>query len=206
MGKYYWKLIKTICGEIKVRKLFIFDFITLDGFFEGINQDLSWHNIEAEFQQFAIEQLNTIDLLLFGRVTYEMMAAYWTAEHAKTTDPIVVGKMNSTAKIVYSKTLQKAEWSNSVLVNEVVLSDILKLKTQNGKSIAILGSSDLSLSFIKYDLIDEYRLMINPVALGGGKRLFEGINNKLNLKLKITRAFKSGNVLFYYEPAKIKEL
>lgn len=185
-----------------MRKIFVFNFVTLDGYFEGPNHDLSWHNVDSEFQQFAIEQLDTIDLILFGRVTYEMMAAYWTTEQAKTNDSIVAGKMNSTAKIVYSKTLQKAEWSNTVLANEVVPSDILKLKIQNGKNIAIFGSSDLSLSFIKHNLVDEYRIMINPVVLGGGKRLFEGINNKLNLKLKNTRTFKSGNILFYYEPAK----
>lgn len=202
MGKYYWNFTKTIYGEITVRKLFVFDFVTLDGYFEGPNHDLSWHNVDAEFQQFAIEQLDTIDLLIFGRVTYEMMAAYWTTEQAMTNDPIVAGKMNSTAKIVYSKSLQKAEWSNTVLANEVVPSDILKLKTQNGRNIAIFGSSDLSLSFIKHNLVDEYRIMINPIVLGDGKCLFEGINNKLNLNLKNTRTFKSGNILFYYEPAK----
>jgi dihydrofolate reductase len=185
-----------------MRKLFIFNFITLDGYFEGTNRDLSWHNVDSEFQQFAIEQLDTIDLLLFGRVTYEMMAAYWTTEDAKTNDPIVAGKMNSTAKIVFSKTLQKAEWENSTLLKEVAPSEILKIKNQKGKNIAIFGSSDLSLSFIKQGLIDEFRLMTNPIILGGGKLLFEGIGTKLNLKLTKTKNFQSGNVLNYYEPKK----
>ncbi len=202
MGKYYWNLIKTICGEITLRILFIFDFITLDGFFEGVNRDLAWHHVDSEFQQFAIEQLEETDLILFGRVTYEMMAAYWTTEHAKTNDPIVADKMNSTPKIVFSQTLRKVEWENTELTREVNPTEILKLKNQTGKDIAILGSSDLLLSFIKHSLIDEYRVMINPVVLGGGKRLFEGINNKLNLNLKNTRTFKSGNILFYCEPAR----
>lgn len=180
----------------------MFNLVTLDGYFEGPNREIDWHNVDDEFNEFAIEQLNTTDLLLFGRVTYELMASYWPTETAVKNDPIVAGKMNSLPKIVFSNMLSSVEWNNTRLVKENITEEILKLKQQPGKDIFIFGSSDLSLTFIKHGLIDEYRIIVNPVVLGSGKPLFKGIDSRLNLKLIKTRTFKSGNVLLYYEPAK----
>jgi dihydrofolate reductase len=176
--------------------------ITLDGFFEGPNQDISWHNVDDEFNEFAIDQLNEVDTLLFGRVTYQGMASYWPTEFAISSDPIVARLMNGLPKIVFSKTLDKAEWNNSRLVNENIVEEVLKLKGQPGKNIAIFGSSDLAVTLAEHGLIDEYRIIVNPVFLGSGTSLLKGIKDKLNLKLLKARTFKSGNVLLYYAPEK----
>jgi dihydrofolate reductase len=181
-----------------MRKVFLFNMTTLDGFFEGPNQDISWHNADEEFNEFAIDQLNEIGTLLFGRVTYQLMASYWPTESAINDDHIVAGLMNSLPKIVFSKTLDKAEWNNSRLVKENVTDEVLKLKAQPGKDIAIFGSSDLAVTLAEAGLIDEYRIILNPVFLGNGTSLLKGIKEKLNLKFLNARIFKSGNVLLYY--------
>ncbi len=185
-----------------MRKVLFFVLTTLDGFFEGLDMDISWHNVDAEFNEFAIAQLNSVDALLFGRVTYELMASYWPTPDAKKNDPVVAGKMNSTPKIVFSKTLEKVNWENTRLIKDNFVKEISKLKQQAGKDMIIFGSSDLAVTFIEHGLIDEYRIMVNPIVLGGGKSLFKGVKDKLNLKLLKTKTFKSGNVLLYYQPGK----
>jgi len=110
--------------------------------------------------------------------------------------------MNSLPKIVFSKTLDKAEWNNSRLVKENAADEALKLKQQPGKDIAIFGSSDLAVTLAQNGVIDEYRIIVNPVFLGNGTSLLKGIKEKLNLKLLNARVFKSGNVLLYYAPEK----
>jgi len=185
-----------------MRKVFLFNMVTLDGFFEGPNQDISWHHVDEEFNEFAIQQLNEIDTLLFGRVTYQVMASYWPTEHAISDDPEVAGLMNSLPKIVFSKTLDKAEWNNSRLIKENAADEVLKLKQQPGKDIAIFGSSDLAVTLAQNGVIDEYRVIVNPVFLGKGTSLLKGIKEKMNLKFLNARIFKSGNVLLYYVPEK----
>ncbi len=175
---------------------------SLDGFFEGPNRDISWHNVDAEFNEFAIEQLHSVDTLLFGRVTYEMMASYWPTPDTKTNDPVVASLMNSTPKIVFSKTLKKAIWENTKLIKNNFAEEMSKLKQQPGKDMIILGSSDLAVTFIEHGLLDEIRVIVNPLVLGDGKSLFVGIKKKLDLNLIKTRVFKNGNVLLYYEPKK----
>ncbi len=181
-----------------MRKVIFFMLISLDGFFEGLDRDINWHNVDAEFNEFAIDQINTVDILLFGRVTYEMMASYWPTPTAIANDPVIAGKMNSLPKIVFSKTLPSAAWQNTRLIKDNFVEEISKLKQQPGKDLIIFGSSDLAVSFIDHGMIDEYRIMINPVALGVGKSLFKGLQNKLDLKLLKTKVFNSGNVLLYY--------
>jgi dihydrofolate reductase len=183
-------------------KIIVFNLTTLDGFFEGPKQDISWHHVDEEFNDFAIEQLNTVDTLLFGRVTYEMMALYWPTPTAIKDDPVVAGKMNSLPKIVFSRTLPQADWQNTRLIKNNFVEEVSKLKKSPGKDMFIFGSSDLVVSFIPYGLIDEYRIMVNPIFLGAGKPLLKGIQNKVELKLIKTKIFKSGNVLICYEPAK----
>jgi dihydrofolate reductase len=182
-----------------MRKIILFNMVTLDGFFEGPNREIDWHHVDEEFNGFAIDQLNSADGLLFGRVTYEMMASYWPTSAATTNDPIVAGKMNALSKFVFSRTLKKAEWNNTKLVKENIAEEISKLKQQPGKDLLLFGSADLASTLTQLGLIDEYRIMINPVVLGSGKPLFQGIKDKVNLKLLKTRTFRSGNVLLYYQ-------
>ncbi len=115
---------------------------------------------------------------------------------------MVAGLMNSLPKIVFSKTLDRAEWNNSRLVKENVAEEVSGLKQQPGKDIAIFGSSNLAVTLAESGLIDEYRMIMNPVFLGGGTPLLKGIKEKLNLKLLNAKIFKSGNVLLYYAPEK----
>ena len=184
-----------------MRKVIFFMLTSLDGFYEGPNKDINWHHVDEEFNEFAIAQLGTVDMLLFGRVTYEGMASYWPTQIAVTNDPVVAGKMNSLPKIVFSKTMSSAQWQNTRLIKDHFVEEITKLKQQPGKDLIIFGSSDLAVTFIENGLIDEYRIMINPVALGHGKTLFQGLKDKLELKLIKTKTFGSGNVLLYYAPA-----
>jgi len=185
-----------------MRKLILFMLITLDGFYEGANQDISWHNVDDEFNEFSLQQLNAVDMLLFGRVTYQMMASYWPTPAAVTNDPIVAEKMNILPKMVFSKTLEKAEWSHTRLIKENISAEVAKLKGQPGKDLILFGSSDLAVTLAQMGLIDEYRMMVNPVVLGSGKAFLNGLQGKLNLKLLKTSTFRNGNVLMYYEPTK----
>jgi dihydrofolate reductase len=183
-----------------MRKVIFFMLTSLDGYFEGPDRDINWHNVDDEFNEFAIRQTGEFGALLFGRVTYELMAGYWPTEAAKRDDPIVAGLMNSLPKIVFSKTLEKVDWENTRLVKDNFAEAISKLKQEAGKDIAIFGSSNLTVTLMEHGLVDEYRIMVNPVVLGNGKPLFKGIRNRINLKLIKTKTFKSGNVLLYYEP------
>ena len=184
------------------KKLFSFNMMTLDGFFEGSSKwDLSWHNVDDEFNEFAIAQLNEIGTLLFGRVTYEGMASYWSSPDALKDDPVVAGLMNRIPKIVFSRTLKKAEWENTKLVTDKAVEEISKLKKQSDKDIAIFGSANLMSGLMRMDLIDEHRVMINPVILGSGTPLFQ-TKDKLTLKLLKTKTFNNGNILLYYESKK----
>jgi dihydrofolate reductase len=185
-----------------MRKIILFNMVTLDGFFAGPNGEIDWHNVDAEFNEFAIAQLNSADGLVFGRATYQMMASYWPTPTAIENDPVVANRMNSLLKIVVSRTLKSAEWNNSKLVKENVAEEISKLKQQAGKNLLLFGSADLASTWTRLGLIDEYRLMVNPVVLGKGSPMFRDIDQKLDLKLLNTKTFRSGNVLLYYEPVR----
>jgi dihydrofolate reductase len=175
--------------------------VSLDGFYEGPNEDISWHNVDEEFNEFAIQQTGEVGTLLFGRKTYELMASYWPTEAAKRDDPVIAGLMNRLPKIVFSKTLDEDHvgWENSRLVKEGIGDEVSGLKKQPGMDIAIFGRSDLTVSLAQMGLVDEFRIMVNPVVLGEGTPLLKGIDHKLNLKLLKTRPFQSGNVLLYYQ-------
>jgi dihydrofolate reductase len=183
-----------------MRKIFLFMVVTADGYYEGPNQEFDWPNVDDEFNEFAVQQLDEVDTLLFGRATYEGMASYWPTPEAKQNDPVVTDAMNSIAKIVVSRTLDKAEWNNSRLVKDNVAEEIRRLKEQPGKDIAIFGSNNLTLDLLEMGLVDELRIMVNPIVLGAGNSLFKSAKQRINLKLLKTRAFDNGNVLLYYEP------
>lgn len=180
-----------------MRTLYLFNMVTLDGFFEGKEPwDLAWHSVDAEFNTFAVEQLRSTGLLLFGRKTYEGMAQYWATDQAKDDDPVVAGLMNSIPKAVASRTLTSASWNNTTLLNGNIVDGIKMLKSQSGKDIGIFGSAELAASL--RDVIDEYRIIISPVVLGSGKPLFNGTAGTIRMKTKNTRTFGNGNVLIYY--------
>ncbi len=185
-----------------MRKLTVFNLVTLDGYFAGQDGDISWHNVDEEFQELANEASNSGNTLLFGRVTYELMAGYWPTPEAIKNDPIVAQGMNSAAKIVFSRTLNKVDWNNTRLVKNDMLSEIRKLKQESGKDLTVLGSGSIVSQLAQERLIDEYQVLLNPVVIGKGKTMFEGVKDRFSLKLTKTRVFGNGNVLLYYEPAK----
>ena len=101
-----------------MRKLILFNMISLDGYFEGSSREIDWHNVDDEFNDFAAQQLDSVDILLFGRITYELMAGYWPAPEVIKSDPLISKKINSKAKIVFSRTLEKAEWNNTRIIKD----------------------------------------------------------------------------------------
>jgi dihydrofolate reductase len=181
-------------------KLFAFLVTTADGYYEGPNQEFDWPVVDDEFNQFAIEQLEEIDTLVFGRTTYEGMASYWPTPLAEQNDPMVASKMNGLSKIVVSTTLQNPTWANTRLINQNVAEEIARLKRQPGKALAIFGSSDLTVRLMKLGLIDELRIMVHPVILGAGKSVFRTADQRFGLKLLNVKQFDSGNVMLYYQP------
>ncbi len=192
-----------------MRKIASFLMVSLDGYYEGPNQwELDWHNVDEEFNDFAVEQLEASDCLLFGRATYEGMAQYWPTPPAKENDPQVASRMNNASKIVISRTLDKPEpeWSNTRLITDDIAQELSRLKQQAGQDLLVLGSSELTTSLMEMGLLDELRIMVNPVVLGGGNSLFRTAKKRTGLKLLNNRTFRSGNVLLTYEPqAKLEE-
>jgi dihydrofolate reductase len=185
-----------------MRSLFMFNLVSLDGYFEGPGRDISWHNVDTEFNDYAVSMLDSVDTLLFGRVTYELMAGFWPTPEAMKNDPLVATRMNSLSKIVFSRTLDRADWRNTRLVKNGIGETVWELKQQPGMDVALLGSGSIVAALAQQGLIDEFRIMVNPVVLGRGTPLFKGVSSRLDLKLAETRAFKSGNVLLRYEPAR----
>jgi dihydrofolate reductase len=183
-----------------MRKVILFNLITLDGFFEGPGNDISWHQVDEQFNEFAIQQLSSTDGLIFGRVTYQLMANFWPTPAGLEGEPATASWMNSLPKYVFSKTLTQVEWNNSYLIKGDAVVELNKLKRLPGNELFIFGSANLSSTFTRNGLIDEYRLLLNPVVLGAGTPLFKDQGELLKLKLLNTRLFRNGNVLLYYQP------
>jgi dihydrofolate reductase len=186
-----------------MRRLVVFNNVTLDGYFAGPNGDFSWThsgNDDAEFNAFVADNASGGGQLLFGRITYELMASYWPTPAAIKNDPIVAVGINSMPKVVFSRTLDKASWSNTQLVKGDLASEVRRLKTESGPGMAILGSGSIVSQLAQAGLIDEYQIVVNPVVLGQGRTMFDGIKEQLNLKLTKTRNFSNGKTFLCYEP------
>ena len=185
-----------------MRKVILFMMTSLDGYIAGPDGNIDWHVTDDEFNEFAVEQINSVDTIMFGRATYEGMASYWPTPFAIESDPVVAGMMNDMPKIVFSKSLASADWQNTRLISGDPSEAIAALRQQPGKDLIIFGSNKLAGSFLDLGLIDEIRIIVAPVVLGEGISLFEGVKNKRSLKLLKSRVFSSGNVLNIYQPVK----
>lgn len=184
-----------------MRKITAFNFVTLDGYLEGPQVgDISWHKHGGEEAEYSAESLKTGNTLLFGRVTYEMMVSFWPTPMAIESFPIVAEGMNNAEKIVFSRTLKKVEWNNARLMKGNIVEEIRKMKRASGKDMTLMGSGSILSQFAEQELIDEYQIMVDPVAIGNGTPIFKDIKRKLDLKLTMTRTFKSGVVLLCYQP------
>lgn len=173
--------------------------ISLDGFFEREDRSIDWHVVDDDFNRYAIDFCRTVDTFLFGRITYELMAEFWPSEEGLKEEPDIAEQMNTTEKVVFSRTLDSVEWQNSRLVKTDAAQEVAKLKELPGSDIAIFGSSDLSVSLLKANLIDEFRIMIAPIFLGSGKTLFQGLDRDLTLTHEGTQVFDSGLVMQTYK-------
>lgn len=183
-----------------MRKIIVSNVVSLDGFFEGVNKEIDWFTVDESFFEYARQLLNEVDTILFGRVTYQMMAAFWP--NAIDEDAVITHKMNHLPKIVFSKTLKRVEWNNAKLVKNNLSKEVKSLKEQPGKDIVIFGSGTLVTQLTQLGLIDEYRIIINPFILGKGNTMFKGIDDKINLKLLQAKTLDSGVVILYYVPVK----
>jgi dihydrofolate reductase len=182
-----------------MRKLIMWNMVTLDGFFEGAHSwDLDFHEVGwgEELQRFSMEQMSEADLLLFGRVTYEGMAQHWTRATGQIAD-----RMNGIQKVVFSRTLTSADWANTRLVGTEAVDEVARLKQEPGKDILVFGSADLCASLMRAGLIDEYRIGLNPVVLGEGRPLFRPGTDQSTLRLLEARPLQTGCVLLRYAPA-----
>lgn len=175
--------------------------VSVDGCYADRNGDMSFaHRDDEETRAFAAENAKGDGMLVFGRVTYQMMAAYWPTPLAAKNDRAVAEGMNRRPKLVVSKTLERADWSNTTLVRGNLEREIAKLK-EGSLDMAILGSGTLVAALAAANLIDSYQLVIVPVILGEGKRLFGGVAKPPRLALESTRRFANGNVLVSYRAA-----
>lgn len=185
-----------------MKKVIVFEMTSLDGYFEGANGSISWHRIDEEVNDFFIEQLDSADTILFGRKTFEMMQSYWPTEKAKETEPVVSEKMNSYRKYFFSRSKIKFHWQNTALISKNIQDEINRIRDRNGKNILVFGSADLYRTLEKINIIDEVRIMVNPLILGVGKSFFPDSDAQLLSLIKV-RVFGNGNVLLQYSVPKI---
>ncbi len=185
-----------------MRKLTVFNFVSLNGYFKGLNGDISWAKRgDEEENKFAIENAKKQHLLLFGRITYQMMAGFWPSPMALQHNPVMAAEINKAEKIVFSRTLDKADWGPTTIIKNNMIEEVRKLKQQPGKDMTVLGSGSIITQLANTGLIDEYSLSIHPVAIGDGTSLLKGIVGRLNLELVSTQAFKSGVITLNYRVA-----
>jgi dihydrofolate reductase len=184
-----------------VRKLVVFNQVSLDGYFTDRNSDMSWaHKDDPEWNAFAADNAKGGGVLVFGRITYELMASFWPTPFAIKQFPAVAEGMNNLPKVVFSRTLDKASWSNTKLVKSDMAAEIRKMKKEPGRDMVILGSGSIVSQLTQEGLIDEFQVVMNPIVLGKGRTMFDGVKEKLSLRRTKSRTFGNGNVLLCYEP------
>ncbi|ASZ12591.1 dihydrofolate reductase family protein [Chitinophaga pendula] len=186
-----------------MRKVVLLMHVSIDNYVADVNGGLDWMSYDHEMETYAEELVETVGMPLYGRVTYGMMAGYWptvlenpekasehSLKHARWVQDI--------PKVVFSRTMESADWNNTRLIRENIAAEVKKLKEEPGKDLMIFGSPGLVKTFVELDLIDEYRLTIQPIALGAGIPLFKDMKEPVRLKLISTKQFKSGVIAAHY--------
>src|SRR4051812_26147711 len=178
--------------------------VSLDGFMEGPNRDIEWHQVDEELHFHFNEVAGAMGAFLDGRVTHELMASFWpTVDQDPDSSPPMVEFSRiwrEMPKFVFSKTLERADW-NTTVVREVDPAWVNELKAQPGGDLAV-GGADLAATFLSHDLIDEFRIYVHPVVIGRGKPLFPESDRRIDLRLVETRSFGNGVVLLHYARAR----
>jgi dihydrofolate reductase len=179
----------------------MFNNVSLDGYFTDSNNDMSWAHAGADdpdVRAFTNSNAKGASALVFGRVTYQMMAAFWPTPMAAQMMPEVADGMNRSVKYVFSRSLEKAEWANTTVLHGDPAQEIARLKREGELPLTVLGSGSIVKQLTAARLIDDYQLMLCPVLLGGGRTLFEGTTGKPVLKLADSRIFGNGRVFLHY--------
>ncbi|HKW55888.1 MAG TPA: dihydrofolate reductase family protein [Candidatus Acidoferrum sp.] len=187
-----------------MRTLSVFNHVSLDGYFTDSSGGLAWafgDKQDAEFNAFTEGNAKGGGQLLFGRATYDLMTRYWPTPLALQQQPVVAERMNNLPKVVFSRSLDKASWNNTLLVKGHLPSAVRKLKSESGPGLVIFGSGTIISQLAQEDLIDEFQFVVNPVVLGAGRTMFDGVTKKLNLGLVETRHFASGKLFLRYQLA-----
>jgi len=186
-----------------MRKLSVFDQVSLDGYFADANGEMNFArkgDRDPEWDAFVSGNASGGGTLLFGRVTYQMMAGFWSTPFAAETMPVVAERMNALSKVVFSRTLREAAWNNTKLVNGDLAGEVRRLKHEAGGDLTILGSGSIVARLTQDGLIDEYTIVVVPIVLGSGRSLFEGVARNVPMKLVASRVFNNGNVVLTYVP------
>lgn len=179
-------------------RLIMWNLMTLDGYVEGPNRDISWH-LDVwgeELEKVSIEQGKAAGALLFGRITYELMANHWPAEKGEIAD-----FMNALPKIVFSRTLSRSDWNNTQIFNDDAPGRVARLKRETPKDIFLFGSADLAASLVPHGLFDEFRIGVTPHMLGSGTPLFKQGKDRRKLTLIDSKPLSNGTVILRYTPA-----
>jgi len=187
-----------------MRRLTSFIHVTLDGCYADQNGDMNWAHEgsgDAEWQAFVAANARSGEMLLFGRTTYQMMLRYWPTPQATKDNPAVAERMNALPKVVFSRTLEAATWNNTKLVKHGLADEVRRLKAQPGAHMATLGSGSIVSQLVQAGLVDELQIVVNPIVIGRGARLFGDVESRLDLQLTHTRRFDNGKVLLSYAPA-----
>lgn len=181
-----------------MRKIIVSNLVTVDGLFAGPAGELDWFVWNGETADYVKELFKSVDTLLFGRKTYELMADYWP--NATDEDPIISAMMNNLPKVVFSRSLDRLDWHNSRLARGDLAGEVARLKAQPGKEMVVFGSGSIVSALAQLGLIDDYRLFVNPVILGSGLPHFAGLSRRIELQLLEARTFTTGVVLLRYRP------
>ncbi|MCL4245424.1 MAG: dihydrofolate reductase family protein [Candidatus Dadabacteria bacterium] len=181
-----------------MRKVVVSNLISLDGFIAGPSGEIDWFSVDREVLDYIKERFGSMGILLFGRVTYELMAGYWPNASPPEDDEAIIHAMNSLPKIVFSRTLASAEWNNAVVNRGDPVHETKMMKSEGGKDIVIFGSGTIVSALSEAGLVDEYRIFVNPVILGAGKQQFGGLGHRVGLRLEDTKVFGNGLVLLKY--------
>jgi len=185
-----------------MRKIFVFNNLSLDGMFSDANGGLGWAKHDGdELTEYVKQSRGDIATYLFGRTTYQMFASFWPTPAGKAANPYFAKLLNESKKIVFSKTLKKADWGNTIVEPLADTKTIQKLKADTGGDYLIFGSGRLVRDLTAQGLIDEYQIVLNPVALGSGQPLFSPLQKSVELHLLEAKPFKNGTVLLRYQPA-----
>jgi dihydrofolate reductase len=188
-----------------MQRLTVFNNISLDGYFVDGSGDMTWahERSDDEWNEFAAQNASGGEggQLLFGRITYDLMVAFWPTPAAFESNPTVAEQMNALDKVVYSRTMEEATWENTTLVTHDLEDDVRQRKAADGAGLVVMGSGTIVSQLAEAGLIDEFQFVINPVVLGQGRTLFETVTKRFDVTRTSERAFGNGNVVITYEPS-----